>query len=105
MNENATKEGLTLIGTRQGSFCGYSIDGRWFEDQGGERSWLIFLVPKRKDPSYWVSGNEFRSALMSVDLSGKAHIQIDDRVTDLDPEVKQVLLSAIQKWESAPESL
>lgn len=103
MNEDTSKEGLTPIKHRQGYFGDHHVEGEWFEDQSGERSWLMKLVSSHASGSYWVAAEEFRSALKNIDLSGKAHIAIDGLVTNLDPEVKQLLLNAIQEWEREQE--
>ena len=105
MKEDTSKEDLKLIRQRQGYFGNYHVDGKWFENQSSERSWFMMLVPSRAGGSYWVTGEEFRSALMNVELSGKANIGIGEPVTNLEPGIKQVLLNAIQKWEGEPEGL
>lgn len=99
MNEEVSEEGLTLIKHCEGYFGDNHVDGKWFQGQGGEMSWLVKLVSSHKWGSYWVTGDEFRSAVMNAGLPNKASIGISSAVASPDPGVKQVLLDAIRKWE------
>jgi hypothetical protein len=104
MNEETSKDGLTLIKHCQGYFGDHHVDGKWLEDRNGERSWLMKLVSAHVWGSFWVTGKEFRSALMNVELSGKAPIGTGKIVTDLDQDIEKVMLNAIQEWEGEPAS-
>jgi hypothetical protein len=103
------EETITIypIGQRPyyGMFGPFEIYGNPFRDDSAKKYWLMKLVLRSDEHSYWISGDEFREALAGNSLEGLQPVSTFLRgevVKNLDPEARQAVLEAIGTWETRP---
>ena len=83
------------------------INGWWYEDDDGRRTWKISLVNANNqtetNQTFYVSGTEFRSCRSQIPRSGCADTidYIGEVVNDLNPNLRNVVLEQIALWENS----
>jgi hypothetical protein len=92
---------------RHGGFGDYVVDGTLWEYSDGRRIWWIVVVSptsgrpdvEQVDLACRVSGDDIRCAPIGITIP-ELEVVTGEPVADLDPAFKQVVVGAIQKWES-----
>jgi hypothetical protein len=95
-----------LIMHRDGGFDDCAISGNWYTEQDGNRFWDVTIVSavnyrkesKRVNVRCLVSGENFYCA--NVERPYPFYEVQKGKAVDIDPDVRQGVLTTIRKWEN-----
>ena len=109
MEETTTIMDANLVNERAHEFSEYTIRGNCYENQGGTRIWEIIVNFRASDQvsQAWIVGGEgFRTVEAARQLLTAPQMLFEvtggKDIGNIDPALKQSVLTTIQKWENEP---